>query len=115
MTPFNFDKEITMAESTHFVVIAEFRIKPGQVPAFLALAHNDASESLTNEEGCLAFDVLTPEGSEDIVVLHEVYRDRAAFEHHMQMPHYPPFKEGTAPLLDGEPSVRFFYTAIRPT
>ena len=104
-----------MAESTHFVVIAEFRIKPGQVPAFLALAHNDASESLTNEEGCLAFDVLTPEGGEDIVVLHEVYRDRAAFEHHMQMPHYPPFKEGTAPLLDGEPSVRFFYTAIRPT
>lgn len=103
-----------MADTTHFVVIAEFQIKPGQVPAFLALAHNDASESLTNEQGCLAFDVLTPEGSEENVVLHEVYRDRAAYEHHTQMPHYAPFKKGSAPLLSGEPQVRFFYTAVRP-
>ncbi|MCK0753985.1 putative quinol monooxygenase [Chromohalobacter japonicus] len=99
---------------SHFVVLAEFRIKEGQIPAFLALAHNDANESLANEEGCLAFDVLTPEGSDNLVVLHEVYRDRDAFEHHMQMPHYAPFKEGSAPLLEGEPNVRFFYTAIRP-
>ncbi|WP_224417855.1 MULTISPECIES: putative quinol monooxygenase [unclassified Modicisalibacter] len=103
-----------MTDSTRFVVIAEFRIKPGQVPAFLALAHNDASESLANEEGCLTFDVLTPEGGGEHVVLHEVYRDRAAYEHHKQMPHYAPFKEGSAALLDGEPSVRCFYTAIRP-
>ncbi|WP_419307721.1 putative quinol monooxygenase [Chromohalobacter israelensis] len=100
--------------TSHFVVLAEFRIKEGQVPAFLALAHNDANESLANEEGCLAFDVLTPEGSDNLVVLHEVYRDRTAFEHHMQMPHYAPFKEGSAPLLVDEPSVRFFYTATRP-
>ena len=103
-----------MADTADFVVIAEFRIKPGQVAAFLALAHNDANESLANEKGCLAFDVLTPEGSEESVVLHEVYRDRAAYEHHRQMPHYAPFKEGSAPLLDGEPNVRFFYTAVRP-
>lgn len=104
-----------MADTTQFVVIAEFQIKAGQVPAFLALAHNDASESLANEEGCFTFDVLTPEGSEDVVVLHEVYRDRAAFEHHTQMPHYAPFKEGSAPLLAADPSVRFFYTATHPS
>lgn len=103
-----------MSQSTHFVVIAEFEIKPGEVAAFLALAHNDASESLANEEGCLAFDVLTPEGSEDKVVLHEIYRDRAAFEHHTTMPHYAPFKEGTAPLLADAPRIRFFYTSVRP-
>lgn len=103
-----------MADNAQFVVIAEFQIKPGQVPAFLALAHNDASESLANEEGCLAFDVLTPEGSEEFVVLHEIYRDRAAYEHHKQMPHYAPFKEGSAPLLADDPQVRFFYTSVRP-
>lgn len=103
-----------MSDTSQFVVIAEFPIKPGQVPAFLALAHNDANESLANEEGCLSFEVLTPEGSEDQVVLHEVYRDRAAFEHHMQMPHYAPFKAGTEPLLADEPRVRFFYPATRP-
>ncbi|WFF41660.1 antibiotic biosynthesis monooxygenase [Salinicola endophyticus] len=104
-----------MTADTHFVVIAEFQIKPGQVPAFLALAHNDASESLANEEGCYTFDVLTPEGSEDLVVLHEVYRDRAAFEHHTTMPHYAPFKAGSTPLLAAEPKVRFFLTAERPS
>ncbi|WP_251977659.1 putative quinol monooxygenase [Salinicola avicenniae] len=104
-----------MTDSTQFVVIAEFQIKPGQVPAFLALAHNDASESLANEAGCLGFDVLTPEGSEDLVVLHEVYRDRDAFEHHKTMPHYAPFKESSAPLVAAEPTIRFFYTATRPS
>ncbi|WP_110685978.1 putative quinol monooxygenase [Salinicola aestuarinus] len=104
-----------MSDTSHFVVLAEFSIKPRQVPAFLALAHNDASESLANEEGCLSFEVLTPEGSEDVVVLHEIYRDRAAFEHHTTMPHYAPFKEGSAPLLADEPRVRFFYPATRPS
>lgn len=97
-----------------FVVIAEFQVKSGELDAFLALAHNDASESLANESGCHQFDVLLPEEGGNTVVLHEVYSDREAFEHHTQMPHYAPFKEGTAPMIEGEPSVRFFKPAVRP-
>lgn len=97
-----------------FVVLAEFRIKEGQRDAFLALAHNDANESLANESGCHQFDVLVPEESGNTVVLHEVYTDRAAFEKHMTMPHYQPFKDGTDPLLEEAPNVRFFQPAARP-
>ncbi|OHV13949.1 putative quinol monooxygenase [Kushneria phosphatilytica] len=97
-----------------FVVIAEFNVREGELDAFLALAHNDANESLANEHGCHQFDVLVPEDGSNKVILHEVYTDRDAFEQHMQMPHYAPFKEGTAPLLADEPMVRFFNPAARP-
>ncbi|GHC15877.1 antibiotic biosynthesis monooxygenase [Kushneria pakistanensis] len=97
-----------------FVVLAEFNIRKGQRDAFLALAHNDANESLANESGCHQFDVLVPEEDGNTVILHEVYTDRAAFDKHLEMPHYKPFKEGTDPLLEGEPTVRFLSPAERP-
>ncbi|RKR06675.1 quinol monooxygenase YgiN [Kushneria sinocarnis] len=104
-----------MSDSTgQFVVIAEFSVKEGERDAFLALAYNDANESLANEHGCHEFDVLVPEDGSSRVILHEVYTDRAAFEQHTQMPHYAPFQEGTAPLLADEPVVRFFNRAERP-
>jgi len=96
----------------HFVVIAEFTAKPGQREALLVVAHEDAKSSLANEEGCLAFDVLTSSTADHLVVLHEVYRDAAAFEAHKQMPHYAPFKTNSAPLIDGTPVVRVFETAV---
>lgn len=97
--------------AANFVVIAEFTILPGQRDAFLGFAHEDARQSLANEPGCLTFDVLVQHDRSDVVVLHEVYRDAAAFDHHKTMPHYAPFKDGTGPLLNGAPSVRLFQSA----
>jgi autoinducer 2-degrading protein len=99
-------------EDMPFVVIAEFTLKAGMLNEFLTFAHADANASLANEEGCFAFDVLTSESDTNLVVLHEIYRDREAFDRHTQMPHYPPFKKGTAPLLDGDPRVRFFQASV---
>ncbi|MFC0267778.1 putative quinol monooxygenase [Kushneria aurantia] len=97
-----------------FVVIAEFHVREGELDAFLALAHNDASESLANESGCQQFDVLLADDQANTVMLHEVYDSREAFDHHTQMPHYKPFKEGSEPLLESEPKVRFFHPTVRP-
>lgn len=97
-----------MPDRAGFVVIAEFPIKPGQAAVFLALTHQDSRQSLANEPGCHQFDVLRADNDDLLIVLHEVYTDRAAFEAHTQMPHYAPFKESTAPLLASEPVVRFF-------
>ncbi|MES1925361.1 putative quinol monooxygenase [Salinisphaera sp. T31B1] len=100
-----------MADSTPaFVVVAEFQIKPGQREAFLALAFEDARRSLADESGCHQFDVLAST-TDDTVMLHEVYSDRDAYETHRQMPHYAPFKQGSAPLLEHPPTVRFFAPA----
>lgn len=97
-----------MSDQSGFVVIAEFRIKPGQLQAFLELAYEDSRQSLANEPGCHQFDVLLAEDGAELVVLHEVYSDRAAFDAHTQMPHYEPFKQGSEPLLAADPVVRFF-------
>lgn len=101
-----------MTETTaSFTVIAEFLIKPGERDAFLALAHEDARQSLAHETGCHQFDVLISENEPNQVVLHECYTDRAAFEAHKGMPHYAPFKDGSAPLLADTPLVRTFTAA----
>ncbi|MGN8157378.1 putative quinol monooxygenase [Salinisphaera sp. RV14] len=97
-----------MSDPFGFVVIAEFTVKPEQREAFLDHAHEDARQSLTNEPGCHQFDVLVPEDGGNVVVLHEAYTDRAAFDAHRRMPHYQPFKDSTAPLLATDPVVRFF-------
>ncbi|MGB7755604.1 MAG: putative quinol monooxygenase [Salinisphaera sp.] len=99
-----------MSAQPGFVVIAEFAVKPGQREAFLKHAHEDARQSLANEDGCHQFDVLVPEAGGDVVVLHEAYTDRAAFDAHTRMPHYQPFKDASAPLLASDPVVRFFVT-----
>lgn len=96
--------------SAGFTVIAEFQVKPGQRDAFVELAHEDARRSLADEPGCHQFDVLIGEADPNLVVLHECYTDREAFETHMNMPHYPPFKSGSEPLLATAPHVRFFVT-----
>lgn len=101
-------KETLMSTQSGFVVIAEFIIQPDQRDVFLEHAHEDARQSLANEHGCHQFDVLVPEERDDLVVLHEVYSDRAAFDAHTRMPHYQPFKDSTAPLLASQPVVRFF-------
>lgn len=97
-----------MATKANLTVIAEFEIKPGQRDRFLEYAREDARQSLANEDGCHEFDVLLPIDDENRVVLREGYTDRAAFDTHTKSPHYQPFKDGAAPLLATDPSVRLF-------
>ena len=92
---------------TAFVVIAEFTIKPGCLDDFLALARQDAGDSVANEAACQQFDAVQPEGAADQVVLYEVYDDRAGFDTHLQSAHYFPFRDGVPALTVGEPKVRF--------
>ncbi|MGI4956873.1 MAG: putative quinol monooxygenase [Janthinobacterium lividum] len=97
-----------MTSTSAFVVIAEFRVKPGMVDAFVALARIDANGSVANETGCRSFETLVTEDDPELLVLHEVYDDRAAFELHLQQPHYFTFRDGVLAVQASEPTVRFF-------
>lgn len=90
-----------------FVVIPEFQVKPGCMEAFLAAAVDDARHSVADEPGCQQFDVVRPEGSEDIVVFYEVYDSRAAFEAHLATPHLERFRTAFPSLIIEERPVRF--------
>lgn len=96
-----------MFDNDPYVVIAEFRVKPGCLEAFLAAAADDAAHSVADEPGCRRFDVVVAEGSEDTVVFYEIYHDRAAFAAHLQTPHLARFRAAFPPLVEAEMPVRF--------
>lgn len=90
-----------------FVVIAEFQVKPGKMPAFLEVAEDDAKHSVADEPGCRQFDVICPQGADDIVIFYEVYDSRADFDAHLETPHLARFREAFPPLIVEERPVRF--------
>ena len=93
--------------SPAFVVIAEFRVKPGCMEAFLAAAQDDASHSVKDEAGCRQFDVIRPETHADAVVFYEVYDSRADFDAHLETLHLERFRAVFPALIVAEMPVRF--------
>ncbi|RUX52050.1 antibiotic biosynthesis monooxygenase [Mesorhizobium sp. M4A.F.Ca.ET.050.02.1.1] len=98
-----------MAERSapRFVVIPEFRVRLEVKAAFLDAALDDARHSVGDEAGCHQFDVVCPEGAEDIVLFYEVYDDRAAFDEHLGTPHLKRFQAAMKALDVEETVVRF--------
>lgn len=94
--------------SPAFVVIAEFRVKPDRMEAFLAAAQDDAAHSVADEPGCRRFDVIRPDAEADVVVFYEVYDSRAAFDAHLETPHLARFRAAFPALITEERPVRFF-------
>lgn len=85
---------------TRFVVLAQFRVKPGKRDSFVALAETDATAAVANEPGCRRFDVLVPHDSTERVVLYEIYDHKAAFDAHLKSPHLAAFRKGIADLIE---------------
>lgn len=64
-----------------YVVVAEFRLKPGAAGAFHAAMDKHAANSRA-EPGCLGFDVCVDAEDASRVLLFEVYRDAEAYAAH---------------------------------
>jgi autoinducer 2-degrading protein len=84
---------------SQFVIIVDFRLKPGAKAAFLRLINENARASCREEPGCRRFDVLATESQADRVVLYEIYDDRAAFDAHIKTRHFASFNEASAALV----------------
>jgi autoinducer 2-degrading protein len=84
---------------TGYVITVDFSLKPGSRAAFRRLVDHNARESCRNEPGCRRFDVLSPKGEADRVLLYEIYADRAAFDAHLKTPHYDVFNRESAGFI----------------
>lgn len=84
---------------TKFTILVRFRIKPGQMPAFLPLMLENAQASRRDEPGCERFDVLRPQDDRDAILLYEIYADRAAFDAHCASPHFKHFDSATRSMV----------------
>jgi len=82
-----------------FVIVVDFKIKPGEMTAFRRLIDDNALASVKDEPGCRRFDVLANRKQADHVLLYEIYDNRAAFDAHLKTPHFAVFNTASAALV----------------
>ena len=82
-----------------FVIVVDFKIKPGEMKAFRRLIDDNAKASVQDEPGCRRFDVLANRKDADRVLLYEIYDDRAAFDAHLKTKHFAVFNDASATLV----------------
>ncbi|WP_119299663.1 putative quinol monooxygenase [Dongia deserti] len=82
-----------------FVIMVDFRLKPGARSDFRRLIDENARASCRDEPGCRRFDVLESPSDTDRIVLYEIYDDRAAFQAHVNTSHFARFNEASADLV----------------
>jgi autoinducer 2-degrading protein len=78
-------------------VIVAFEVRVEDKAALVALARENALDSMTSEAGCQRFDVIVPDG--DAVHLYEIYESRTAFDAHLASAHFVAFDEATRALV----------------
>ncbi len=71
-----------------YVIVAPIKIKPEHKEAFIESMLDDAVGSVSNEPGCLRFNVIQDRENPNKIYLFEVYKDKAAFDAHLQTPHF---------------------------
>lgn len=71
-----------------YVIIAPIQIKEGFKEKFVEAMLDDAKGSVHNEPGCLRFDVIQDAADPNRIWLYEVYVDEAAFQAHLEAPHF---------------------------
>ncbi len=82
-----------------FAVVVTFTLKPGCMPDFLPLMHDNAQASQRDEPGCHQFDVATDPARPDEVFLYELYTSKDAFAAHLGTPHFASFAAKTDAMI----------------
>lgn len=77
-------------------LIVEFFIKPEAIQDFADAIEKNALASLSEEPGCLYFDVCRDPADPSLFFLYELYEDDAAIQRHMASPHFLTFSALTA-------------------
>ncbi len=81
-------------------ILVEFVVKPDCIAAARELILTNARASLRDEPGCLRFDVLSTPDVPRRFVLYEIYESAAAFEAHLETPHFAAFAEATDDMFE---------------
>ena len=70
-----------------FGIFATIKIKPDQRKGFLRTIRETAFRSVSDEPGCISFDVFQDLADENRYILYEVYTSEDAFQKHLATPH----------------------------
>ena len=81
------------------VRIAELEIDPAQLDAYRAMLAEEIEASVEKEPGVLMLHAVAERERPEHIRILEVYANRAAYEAHIQTPHFLKYKEGTAGMV----------------
>lgn len=85
-----------------YAVFVTIDVLADHVEEFTEASFRDAQGSVRDEPGCFRFDILRDGEKSTRFYLYEVYRDEAAFEAHLETPHFKQWKSIVEPMFDGE-------------
>jgi quinol monooxygenase YgiN len=94
-----------------YVRLAELEIDPAQMEGFNAAIREEVKTSVRVEPGVLALYAVLEKDHPNRVRVFEMYTDEAAYQKHLQTPHFRKFRDATdkmvksRKLLDGLPIV----------
>ena len=81
------------------VRIAELEIDPGQVPAYRDALKEEIATSIRVEPGVLSLYAVSVKDQPSQVRIFETYKDQAAYESHLQTPHFKKYKAETQGMV----------------
>jgi quinol monooxygenase YgiN len=81
------------------VRIAELEIDPARADAFAAAIREVGQASVRSEDGCLVLYAVAETLAPARVRVFEIYRDAAAYQAHLQTPHFKKFRATTDTMV----------------
>ncbi|SEC47423.1 Quinol monooxygenase YgiN [Rhizobiales bacterium GAS188] len=81
------------------VRMAELEIDSAQLDSYKALLTEEIETSVRIEPGVLMLNAVSVKGSPSQIRMLEVYADQAAYESHLQTPHFLKYKTQTADMV----------------
>src|SRR3954447_5937275 len=84
---------------SRYLRLAELQIDPAQADAFAAATREVGQASVRLEDGCIALYAVAEKDNPASVRVFEVYRDAAAYQAHLQTPHFQKFRSTTEPMV----------------
>lgn len=83
-------------------IFVTVNVHPEHVDAFITAGDGDAQGSVRDEPGCFRFDIHQDVEVPTRFYLYEVYTDEAAFQAHLETPHFLTWKGIVEEMFDGE-------------
>ena len=99
MFPFLFTMAMAQQTPSRYVRVAELQIDPAQAEAFAAATREVGQASVRLEEGCLVLYAVAEKDNPAFVRVFEIYRDAAAYQAHVQTPHFQKFRSTTDAMV----------------
>ena len=81
------------------VRLAELQIDPGQLDEYKAALREEIEASIRLEPGVLTLYAVSVKGDPAQIRMFEIYTDAAAYEAHLQTPHFKKYKTGTQGMV----------------